>query len=62
MLDTPGVVLVPERRPPPLGAELDPPIPVLPLLVYPPEVDNPPLVNGFEFVPEFPCAAYELVF
>ena len=54
MLETPGVALVPVRSPPPLGAEFVPPIPVFPVLVCPPDVERPPLVSGFEFVPDVP--------
>ena len=33
LLETPGVAFVPVRSPPPLGAELVPPIPAFPVLV-----------------------------
>lgn len=54
LLDTPGVAFVPVRSPPPLGAEFVPPIPAFPVLVCPPDVERPPLVSGFEFVPDVP--------
>lgn len=62
LLETPGVALVPVSSPPPLGAEFVPPMPAFPVLVYPPEVDRPPLVRGFELAPDVPYAAKVLVF
>jgi DNA-binding transcriptional LysR family regulator len=57
LLDTPGVAFVPVNAPPPPpdGAELVPlpPTfnPAFPVLVWPPEVERPPRVRGFELRP-----------